>query len=315
MKKRLKENSMSSDDDISNNCNCGWGGANCDVALVNQPLNYKCDLNHGYCASVQEQGYTIAQCSCDCSTWGGNDCSQYMVIPASAGVCIALSVIVIIVLITWMSIRDIPYYRSLAFTKEYLRVNEWNRVKGIASYHPNDKLPQWLKVVFCYRIIAFTFTLGVLVSQISLEGWEALQYFTVWNFCILILYFGLGVLVTYKGIVAEMEEEEHYKRLKQTIKEYKKNYPNFKLNDNEKYIPVKDRPMNLLQRAHFAVLQIELPCTLLIALVVWAVLYPASGSALLNFYSYIEVCCILFLFFHLLLNATCDFFSFCWKSN
>lgn len=250
--------------DITTECKCGWGGPSCDVALVDVPLNKTCNTEHAYCSSVQNVGRTLAECTCICPTWGGEDCKENMVDTGSAIGSIILSIVVALFLIVWMCVRSTPSYRQQAFTKDHLILSEWERVNGVASYHPSNRYPQWIKLVFCYRFVAFGFTIGIQISQFVIRGSGSLQYFTVWNFCLLVFYFGLGSFITLKGILEEKDKGKH--------------------------IALKNRKMNLLQKIHYGVLQVELPCTLLIALVVWGILYPNVGQAIVNFYSLVQVC-------------------------
>lgn len=278
--------------DISNNCKCGWGGDNCDVPLVDKPLDYTCSVKNGFCSLVETEESTTAECVCYCSTWGGPQCTDYQVIEASAAISILMCILTIIILITWMSLRDKSDFRSKAFKYGYQQVTEWDRVPGIASYHPNSKFPQHIIPILCYRLVAFMFTLAILIAEITNHGFKEFQYFTVWNFLMLIVYFGIGVLVSYRGIMDERREEKYFNELKNAPDDNRRRFLNNREVNHGKYIPVKQRSMDLLQKAHFALLQLELPCALLIDVILWSALFPVAGNQFLNFYSYIQVSCL-----------------------
>jgi hypothetical protein len=212
-------------------CNCGMGGANCDVSLTSNPLSYPCV--HGSC----NINGTTPTCVCDCDTWGGADCSVYQVLRWNAIVCLVVTSAIIISLITWLSTRD-------AIRRVESR-REWDRIPGIASFTGNSLLPNWRKLIVLFRGFFFVFALYVEVDNISTNGGGQFQFFTIWSYCLLIFYFGLGVIVAYRGIIRSEEN---------------------RLDENA--------PLDPLERAHFAVFEILLPDTLFVDVVLWGILYP-----------------------------------------
>lgn len=80
--------------------------------------------------------------------------------------------------------------------------------------------------------------------SIEVSLWIPPFAFTIWNWLILTLYFAIGTYLSIKQV---------------------------------KYGPTNRQTMTPLERVHYVLLETELPATILIAVVIWFVLYPISG--------------------------------------
>lgn len=116
-----------------------------------------------------------------------------------------------------------------------------------------------------YRLVVGLFCLGIFLYQWTnhiIENGNVflLRFYTIWNFLLLCTYFAIGNYLS--------------------IKAYR--------NKDDKL----DRPANLLENIFLVIMEVEFSSTLLIAIVVWLVLWPAAQAndddGLLGFVSLVQ---------------------------
>jgi len=130
-------------------------------------------------------------------------------------------------------------------------------------------LPVWSSVpplaLFIFRTIAFLYNLSVQIGGFFVFDIGQLQYFTIWNYCLLVLFFGMGAVVS--GLAC-----------------FAKSNP--------------DDPPNLFHKFFIVTYQICLTLVVIVDTVLWGILYPLAKKAnedhpgsfdmyiILNFFSY-----------------------------
>lgn len=152
---------------------------------------------------------------------------------------------------TWVYIFDGIFYFSVFAFWVYMAYRRYKvtkgadfaaaRLKGVLTSRPNVF---GQKTLLAFRIVMFAFALGVHIGGLSQTQAGLYRFYTVWNFIIVIVYFGLGAGLTafslWKGVDA-----------------------------------IKASPyMSFNASLHYLLLEVELPNTLIVDVVTWAVLLP-----------------------------------------
>jgi len=119
--------------------------------------------------------------------------------------------------------------------------------------HGKSVKAQYNPFILIWRLIGFGFSIGVLSTM---ENVWSLSYFTIWNFILLCAYYLSGVLVSIVLVFA-------VHRL-----------PSLDKDGKVDYIPCKATQKLLF--VHQILGEIELPVSLMVTLMVWCYLYPAS---------------------------------------
>ena len=147
------------------------------------------------------------------------------------------------------------YLARRLYKKTQAKEFQLARARGATSHHVN------MKLVFVYRIFVLAFCLGVHLERIALLFPVNYVFYTVWNFIALIVYFGIGAGLSgyalWKG--PDALEESKYWRFNTNL--------------------------------HYILLEIELPNTLIVDFVTWALLLPSCGlpcPPLVNFSSLVQ---------------------------
>ena len=103
-------------------------------------------------------------------------------------------------------------------------------------------------VLLVYRVVIFVFAFATLLRDLIYWGRpeRSFQFFTIWTFTLLIVLFGIGSALSALACFTE--------------------YPHGRTK------------LNRIERVFYVMVQVELPTTFLIALIVWMVLFPASQA-------------------------------------
>ena len=116
-------------------------------------------------------------------------------------------------------------------------------------------------VLFAFRLLCFLTSLSVCGYEWFQDIARAFHYYTVWNFHIVLLYFGIGAWSSFRAW-------RHTRRHKFTENLYRIVEPP---------TDPKDR-YTWLDRFHNILLEIELPATVLICIIVWTILFEAEAK-------------------------------------
>mmetsp|Transcript_4372 Transcript_4372/g.5070 ORF Transcript_4372/g.5070 Transcript_4372/m.5070 type:complete len:372 (-) Transcript_4372:1162-2277(-) len=171
-----------------------------------------------------------AKCRCNCG-WKGDLCSEKVEINVTTGVLFLVF--------------------SLGVLGCSVAYNIWRaRTKGTDDWKFNGDQcstpPQpWVsdKVLLAYRFAAFAIGFGFLVTLLDTP--RIFVAFTVWNWTIFTVYFGIGTYLSLRKVLKTERKVEH---------------------------------LTKPEKAFIVLLNLELPSTFLICAVVWLVLYPAAVS-------------------------------------
>lgn len=255
-------------------CNCGWSGNDCSIKLVTEPLNVTCRADTSVCSiGLNTNGYNVSTCKCNCGTWGGEACDEFKVMTWNAIICALFAGSLLVLFISWIILRNKRSNRE----KLGMHMSEWEKVPGIAAYHPNTILPDYPIIGLIYRLGILAFGAAIIIRQLIGSKGTSLYFFTVWNFGLICLYFLLATFNSIHGMITERNAKSGDLVVKSEATP-----------EDKKSNPVSVAPANFFQLAQYIVLEVELPGALLVDVITWAVLFPAYGRGLLNETSFIQ---------------------------
>ena len=189
-------------------------------------------------------------CSCACR-WTGPTCEQF-VEPDTA------TVVVVMILTLGICLGALA---ALVVHDRKTAYADWRYTRARATQSALFGKAMPLALTFAWRLFAFVWVLAVQSVQWSASrAGYSYRFFTIWNFFLLLVYFGLGAALT---LVALMRPADGAKEL------------------------------SWVHMVHYAMFEIALPSACLVDIVLWGVLYPyavtqGQGATLTNYTSVMQ---------------------------
>lgn len=196
-------------------CPCGLGGDTCDILAerVISALNSSCAA-HSDC-EVNSNGTAFCLCRCGST---GEFCNNHRV---GSVVNYVLGYVLVagmlgLILFGLRRFKDekLPYF---GFSSA-----EFAKPRGNISS----------TTLFVFRLLVFVFAVAVQVVQfvasqaVTGKFYSVLQTYTVWNFVILIIYFGIGLYLSFlslKGKLSEQQQPTYLQRIHAVFMEVRYN--------------------------------------------------------------------------------------------